>query len=225
MIRGNDDPIYAAYAMASRVATKTHYRIQISGRAARDHHLLEDVMWVLIGKDEKGFEIQQGTAFSLGGVGIVSSRHLFDNRMSSWWIVRAIPPLHRFEVTSWRFDKDLDLTVLDTEAPFFGVLHPSTSDVKAGDPVRVAGYPAWNTSGDRIWVATSRVAQLKTVGGISYIVTDAFIRGGTSGGPILSEDGCALGVIVYDMKNPSTPAAGINIKHLRDLRDTSVRRP
>ncbi len=102
------------------------------------------------------------------------------------------------EATVARFDRQLDLAVLELKDPpkdLKTVALGDSSQVSPGDPVVAIGHPEqgglWTlTQG----VVSTVVADFEKVPGKDVFQTDASINRGNSGGPLLASDGSQIGI-------------------------------
>jgi S1-C subfamily serine protease len=87
-------------------------------------------------------------------------------------------------------DHRLDLALVHTEAQG-DVLTLATAPAEVADPVDAVGAAEGSLS-----LTRGIVSGYRTVGGLEYLQTDAAINSGNSGGPLVSEDGSVVGVVV-----------------------------
>lgn len=217
MIRGTGDPLYVRLAVRARRATGiTEKPIAMRGDSARANDGLVEAVWIILGLDVRGEATVQGTAFSLAGVGIVTARHVFEKEACPRYELRpAYAPSTRYPVTSIRQHPDVDIAVLGSDAPRFAALCHDGSQQQVGAPVTIAGYPTWRESTqDHLLIARGAVIQMKNVKGIEYLLIDQDIRGGNSGGPLLSASGDVVGVCVYGSDSSIAPNSATSIKHI-----------
>jgi RNA-directed DNA polymerase len=217
MIRGDADDVYLGLAIrAERVlpARKTQ-GVVIHGAPACEARFLKTAIFIVIGRDAKGNILSEGTAFAMKDIGIATARHVFaDAACVSWELRPSFEPSTAYPIRGIRFLTDYDLVVVETPARSFACLRRSNETVAVGDSVTLAGYPAWLTPADSLLISAGRVIQTKTAGGTDYILIDAAIRGGNSGGPLLARNGTVLGVAVYDESSAIAPNGVVAIRHI-----------
>jgi hypothetical protein len=140
----------------------------------------------------------------------------------------------RFEAAVDAADADLDLAVLSITGAGLPFIPLGDSDVlELGQPVRVLGFPFGRAvevgrAGTQDAPAQASVSR----GGVSalragdegeprYIQTDASVNPGSSGGPMLDEDGYAVGVICMRLGRGSGVGFGIPINRVKDFLEVS----
>lgn len=196
MIRGRQDPLYLSLAVrAARVLpARGRFGVRIQGASATTEKLLKECVWVVVGRDFMGQEASTGTAFSLENVGIVSSGHVFEEASCIRWELRpARDPSLVFAIEAIRHSTKRDLAILKSDAPIFASLGHCEVPAGTGDAVTLAGFPNWSNPSDSLMVVGAKVTQTRLLDGTDFILIDAQIRGGNSGGPVLSESGAVLG--------------------------------
>jgi RNA-directed DNA polymerase len=219
MVRGADDLIYARLAVrAEKIAPTKGYGIPLFGRCLDHIPLFGESVWVLLGLDNMGNDLTNGTAFTLNGVGIVSARHVFEEGKklgACRWVLRnAEHPIKEHQVTAYRADPHVDLAVLDCQAPTSASLCTESQGTQHGDKIRLVGFPKWHSIADKMSVQRAQTVQIKVVSAIQHIITDGTVLGGGSGGPILSEGGRVIGVALWDGTNPIAQNGGVSISHI-----------
>jgi RNA-directed DNA polymerase len=219
MVRGADDPIYARLAIrAEKLSTTKKHGVEIFGRSFERNDLLANAIWVVIGINQNGDRVAQGTAFTLKGTGIVSAHHVFEKGKKDgayrWWLHNAAEPVKTYPLTAYRAHPDVDLAVLESSAPTLAALCRDTKGPQARDRVWIAGFPNWHFVADKLLVEPADVVQMIYVKGLNYVLTNGNIRGGNSGGPFISRDGYVIGVVLGDYHHPVAPEGGLTIDHV-----------
>ena len=131
-------------------------------------------------------------------------------------------------------DPDVDLAVLSVAGaglPFIGL--GDSDALRPGQPIEVMGYPLGravdvgrSSRADAVLqptVSRGTVAALRTgeEGDARYIQTDAAVHPGSSGGPMLDEEGYAVGVIRMALGRRSGLAFAIPINRVKDFLQSS----
>jgi RNA-directed DNA polymerase len=230
MIRGEDDDIYARLVLRTQAFSGTFKKgVSIWGRLAKPG-FVEHALWIVLGKDDGGRIVTSGTAFSLRGIGTVSASHVFKDKSAtgfkvrSWYLISAIDPGKEYRIESIRDSNRLDLAIVELPVlPIRGVLIPDRGALSTGDPISVVGFPQWNTSADKLFMAGASISQLKIVSLGEYILTTALIREGNSGGPIFNSAGMVVGVALYDSTSSIAPNGGISIRHIDEVSLSTAR--
>jgi RNA-directed DNA polymerase len=213
LVRGNDDSIYARYAIAAHRLGALRYTPILQGRSIRCKAFVPEALWIVVGRDASGIEISQGTAFTLAGVGIVTAAHVFDDRGAgiAWALIRATAPYEEVPVHQWKTLKGLDLAILGSNARSHARLQRSGTGLEGGTLTAI-GYPNWHSTADAPMIAHTSIAQVKTIGAVRWNGLHHPLVSGASGGPVLGEDGLVVGVIVSSVTSPVLPNAFISIK-------------
>lgn len=115
-----------------------------------------------------------------------------------------LPPVCRFTATLTKYDRTIDLAVLQINpTPIWGtnpgnfpnLPYDVNLDPKEGDPVTVRGFSA--SGGTTINTTQGQISGFETMNGFSYIKTDADIDAGNSGGTMLDANGNFIGIPSY----------------------------
>jgi S1-C subfamily serine protease len=190
-------------------------------------------------------ELATGSGFVISPAGyVLTSNHLLTGREFS--VERAgqrvkvsaevktvevvFPDGHRLEATVAAADPDLDLAVLSVPASDLPFVRLGDSDaLQPGDAVQVIGFPlgrdvevARTVTAETVPQASfsrGTVAALRASDGgeARYIQTDATINPGSSGGPMLDEDGYAVGVVRMKLRPASGVGFGVPINLVKDF--------
>jgi hypothetical protein len=127
-------------------------------------------------------------------------------------------------------DPEVDVAVLSvagTELPFIGL--GDSDALQAGEPVMVVGFPFGRSveAGRRVTAETvpqpsvsrGTIAAVREgeEGDARYIQTDATVNPGSSGGPMLDEDGHAVGIVRMSLVRGVGLGFGIPINRVKDF--------
>ena len=131
-------------------------------------------------------------------------------------------------------DDDLDLAVLQVTAADLPYLPFGDSDaVDPGRPVQVLGFPFGRQVevGRRadpavipqvtVTSGSLSAAREDEAGARRYLQTDAAVQPGSSGGPMLDEEGYAVGVVRMKLARASGAGFGIPIERVKDFLDAN----
>lgn len=177
-----------------------------------------------------------GTAFHIGGGVYVTAAHVVqDDFGQTARVITLYAGDRSFPATIDKIGSfsdagvARDLATLSAE-PVAAVLQrrsPSQDDVVSSIDVRAFGYPWSSLQDDRSLggsLQTSRgiISDVKTVGGIDIVQTDAGVDRGMSGGPLVDECGYALAVASFNLRtddtdDPSDFPVFISIAELENL--------
>jgi hypothetical protein len=146
-------------------------------------------IWVL--ECEETFE--QGTAFMLSGVGLVTCRHVLGTKTQAF---RRDNHSKGYPIKVLAEDETLDLAILSIDAPGSGELTARYSpELAQGEEIVVAGFPNYNP-GDTGILFPGIVGGFRKYHGVRRPLINAPIVQGNSGGPVLDSKGRVVGVAV-----------------------------
>lgn len=134
----------------------------------------------------------QGTAFYLTDIGLVTCDHVLGSATHAFHYSN---PSVKYPITILRRHKVIDLAVLAFDGTAKGLRAGNPASLKVMDHILVAGHPNYSL-GDSPMISPGIVAGFRVKSGIRRIVTNAPIVAGTSGGPVLGQDGLVIGVAV-----------------------------
>jgi len=217
MVRGGDDELYVRYAHSALRLQPRPNGLPLFGKAAQNVNFLSEAIWILEGRDGSGILVAQGTAFALEGSGFVTARHVLEKSAFpavSWKLQRAVKPHDNYTVLSYRKNADIDIALLKTSACPIAILRRATQQPTISEDLTVAGFPNWNSPGDKLFCSPTKVVQIKTVSAIQYIIISTHIQDGNSGGPVLNNKGTVSGVVVYGHDSPIAPNGVLAINHI-----------
>lgn len=226
MVRGAEDPIYLRLAIRARKAFgMLTSPVLIIGSAALTPEFIERCLWILLGFDAGGDIRVQGTAFTLRGVGVVTALHNFEEACPRYELRLAADSSVAYPVEAVRSKDGVDLAILTSPAPLLAGLVRATSTSQMAESVTLAGFPVWHSPGDGLFVTPASITQVKTAGSSQYVLIDKDIRGGNSGGPLLSAGGEVIGIAVYDGTSAVAPNGSLSVHHLDELANEPARLP
>lgn len=137
-----------------------------------------------------------GSGFSIGKNCIITNAHVISDKSQ---IQIANYQGDTFDAFLVAFDSDSDIAVLGVNGAEFQSLKTADyTTMNIGDDVYAIGTP-----NSMAYTLTKGVisAKERLVQGNVYIQTDAAINSGNSGGPLLNDDGCVIGVNTLKMSN------------------------
>lgn len=217
MIRGDGDAIYVKYALCARQLRIRVFPVRITGVAAQYVDLIEEALLVVLGFDNVGAQVAQGTAFYLEHVGVVTASHVIANPsvpVMDWRLQRMRPPYLAAAIVGYTADAHLDLAILKTDAAASGALRATAIEPASGDEVRLVGYPNWHSTADRSLNAECTIVQTKVISGLHYSSVGYSLLSGISGAPVLNGDGNVVGTVVNSPRNSTLPNAFLSIAHI-----------
>lgn len=198
-VRGFDDEIYRKLRIAYNLLGTQSIPLHENSR----EFTLENAIWVFectFKKLEGGKPIEdcnQGTAFFLENVGIVTCAHCIGERN---YIYHPTNPAQQLEVELLAKSDDIDLAVLKlTDSSFQPIAaFKSGNDsnaVQRGEKVVLAGFPSFGP-GSQLSVKDGNIQSIKNKSGIRRFNISAPIIAGNSGGPVFNIRGQVIGVAV-----------------------------
>jgi len=212
MVRGFTDPIYLRYARECRQLDPALF----SGALDRDEALNQNV-WILECDESQN----QGTAFFLEGVGLVTCAHVLGPKTVAF---HPSNPSDRYSAITAYSDSHLDIAVLKIDKT-------TQNRLCVGDPskishysrILVAGYPNYGV-GDSLYKSWGTVSAERVRNGVTYFIPSVPIAFGNSGGPVVDESYKVIGIAARGVPNLASSADAspdkygvISIAHLVKL--------
>lgn len=116
-------------------------------------------------------------------------------------------------------DSKLDLAIVKAEIGSVAVpAIPMTSDVRQGRAIFTVGFPLGRTLGDSVKITNGIISALEGIGGDPTVIgITAAVQPGNSGGPVLDEEGRAVGVVVAKLRNAENVNYAVKIDYLIPL--------
>jgi RNA-directed DNA polymerase len=151
--------------------------------------IAERAVWVLeFFADD---ECEQGTAFFLEGVGLVTADHVLQKLPPGQHAVlyRPIEPNKKFKATpSSRRCANRDLSIVDHDVPSGAYLSlpVATSPEHTYDDIIALGFPDYGP-GDQLGKRRGHIIGRATKHGVKLLEVSAMLSGGISGGPIVND--------------------------------------
>jgi RNA-directed DNA polymerase len=214
MIRGDGDAVCTRYELQHVRVNRGAPRAVICGASANYSSFRLETLWIVHGDNG-----DQGTAFDLNGVGLLTAAHVLDRLGDSgvrFHVSRAVPPYDEFPVTAVRRCKHVDIAILETAANRNAVLARVTQGHGFPRQVVVCGFPSWRHHGDSGVYASADVVQVKTLHGMSVASVSHPLLSGASGGPILSGDNRVVGIITRNKDDDVLPNGCVHIDHVAE---------
>jgi Trypsin-like peptidase domain len=145
-------------------------------------------LWVL----ECEERMVQGTAFHLQGTGLITCDHVLGTHTHAF---KPQSYQNRYPVKIIARNSDIDLAILDIDAPLEGGLNSaSADDVQQLDEVVAAGFPNYR-HGDTGLITPGVVTGFRTFAGFRHLLTNAPLIAGNSGGPVVDKSNRVIGVV------------------------------
>ena len=200
MVRGNDDRLYIKLLETYSTVCK-EFRARPIQRRRRNHiQSYRDAIWSV----NCWRDANQGTAFELEGIGLVTCAHVV-GKAKNWEIAtditvtqpRAGAKTVRAKVI--HFDKIRDVAILEFDSPSGVLLNPKFGpdpDPNKRPWIRAAGFPE-HGPGHTIWEDEGNVTGYwHHIGSPRYIV-NVRVAGGASGGPVFDASDAVIGIISH----------------------------
>lgn len=227
MVKKSDDEVYVRYAIkAQKICPRKKNGVELFGRAALNPNLLAAALWIVVGKKENGTVVSTGTAFSFEKNNFVSALHIFVNGEKNgaiyWELINGDDPRNINRIKGYLWNERFDLVKLIVGSTPIANLKSGLSG--STNPLYgVAGFPDYNSPGDRLFFSRATLVQSRRISMVDFLLTDAHITEGISGGPILDSCGFVAGVVLGTGAHSICPNGGIEIKHFFEI-DSSHRR-
>lgn len=157
----------------------------------------------------------QGTAFFLKGVGLVTAAHCVEG-VDEVEVLHPSKHANKFKATVLKRDEHRDLAILDHQIPAteYFELDPVAQPIATGHSVTAVGYPGW-APGDALNIRPGFVSTLTVKSGVQLIEVTQKLSQGMSGGPLLDAKDAVAGIIHKGGPNEGRDFA-VHIKMLED---------
>lgn len=204
-VRGFDDEIYRRFRTAFNLLSTKKIPIHENSLDFK----MENAIWIFEGifdKNDKGEKVEdfnQGTAFFLDKIGLVTCAHCVGEKRN--YIYHPANPTKMIEVELLVKSDDIDLAIFKTPDIDFkaSASFTQTNDsnaVQRGDRIVVAGFPGYGP-GSTLSVRDGHITSIKHKSGIRRFNVSAPIIAGNSGGPVLNSRGQIVGIAVTGADN------------------------
>ena len=192
-VRGPSDPVFRSIALRFNKLFADK-KIELLPTAAE---VRERAVWVVdyCQDDEEGVKADQGTAFFLKNVGLITAAHCVEG-VEDVEVYHPSKPTNKFPAKVGRRHLDRDLAIINHDIPLteFYELEISGRAVSVGNNVVAVGYPNYQL-GDRMNIRAGDVSSFPVNHAIKYIEVTQTILPGMSGGPLLDDWDLVIGVI------------------------------
>jgi RNA-directed DNA polymerase len=137
----------------------------------------------------------QGTAFFLKGVGLVTAAHCVKD-VNEVEVFHPSKHSNTFKAKVLKHHEHRDLAILDHQIPAteYFELDPMSRAIATGDPMTAVGYPGW-APGDSLNIRPGFVSTLTVKSAVQLIEVTQKLTQGMSGGPLLDANDAVAGII------------------------------
>nr|WP_239032630.1 reverse transcriptase domain-containing protein [Leisingera sp. MMG026] len=184
-VKGQSDPVFRGMAKRYNACFPAN-PIKVHPTRAE---IVDRAIWVV------ETEFDNGTAFFLDGVGLVTAAHCVDGA-SKIDIFHPLRTSNRFKVTIKNICTHRDLAILEhsVASTEYFELGSFTGSPTIGANTRAAGFPTYGP-GDQLNVRQGSISSLTTKSAVPLIEVSQMLGQGMSGGPLMTEDDSVLGII------------------------------
>lgn len=184
-IKGQSDPVVRSITLRFNKCVPMH-PIKVTPTPAE---ILYRAVWIV------DHPKQQGTAFFLKGVGLVTAAHCVDG-VDEVEVLHPSKHANTFKATVRKRHEHRDLAILDHQIPAieYYELSPVLQAIATGDPMTAIGYPGW-APGDSLNVRPGFVSTLTVKSAVQLIEVTQKLTQGMSGGPLLNANNAVAGII------------------------------
>jgi len=184
MVRGEKDPIYRKFA--------NNYLTLLGKKPKYFENPLDEIaaaLWIL--ECCEGDKFSQGTAFMLDGYGLVTCDHVLADGIKAF---RHDNFSKKYDVKIVKHNSDLDIAILEIDCKRKNNLQRIHEDkLEIRDILTIAGFPNYRL-GDTPSITDGRIRSFRTISTIKWMLLDAPIIAGNSGGPVLNRDNKVVGI-------------------------------
>lgn len=184
-IKGPSDPVVRSITLRFNNCFPTH-PIRVT---PTPDEIRERAVWVV----EQA--CNQGTAFFLKGVGLVTAAHCVKG-FDQVEVFHPSKHANTFKTTVRKLDEHRDLAILDHEIPptEYFELDPISRAIATGDTMTALGYPGW-ALGDSLNIRPGVVSTITRKSAVRLIEVTQKLTQGMSGGPLLDANDAVAGII------------------------------
>lgn len=180
--------------------------------------IVERAVWVV--EFLSGSECEQGTAFFVDGISLVTAHHVLKNLPAGQNadLFRPSDPSKKFQATvTGRRCEVRDLMILEHDLPAqdYLSLPIATSPEHTNDEIIALGFPDYGP-GDQISKRRGHIIGRATKHGVKYIEVSAVLSGGMSGGPVVNDRYQVL-AIVHRGGNQEHKQLAVDVSELINL--------
>ncbi len=195
MVRGDQNLTYQKFCEKLTSLDPSFSFIKIIREVNPD--MLQQAVFVLDGSGG------QGTAFMLQGIGLVTSAHNLEKDKFDTVLYKVGIPDDKHIVKVRDINPKLDIAIIEVSKGWVraGLAKGDSSRLKAGDSVKVVGFPN-HAEGKSIHVHQGKVTGKGKWFGVDTINVDARIIYGNSGGPVLNDRSEVIGIAFYGALDP-----------------------
>ena len=187
-LKGLADPVVRSLALRYNRSFADHpMKVTPTDSERRDRSV-----WIV---EHSGNGGEQGTAFFLSGVGLVTAAHCVEDP-EDLLVYHPSTPSNQTRVSVLKRCKHHDLAILDhaIHSNEFFEMEAATVAAGVGDDVTAYGYPGYGP-GDRLNIRNGTVTSLPRKNAIDRVEVSQELSQGMSGGPVLDAGGKVVGII------------------------------
>lgn len=189
-IKGQSDPVVRSITLRfNKCLPARPIKVTPSMAEIRDR-----AVWVVEHFDVHGSG-DQGTAFFLKGVGLVTAAHCVRG-VDEVEVFHPSKHANKFKATVRKRHDHRDLAILEHQIPSteYFELSPMSRAIVTGESTTAVGYPGW-APGDQLNVKPGTVSTLTVKSAVRLIEVTQKLTQGMSGGPLLDANDAVAGII------------------------------
>lgn len=181
-----------------------------------EDEIVEKSVWVV--EYQVGEELRQGTAFFLGGVGLVTCEHVVRDLPNGEFAEVFRPGSKKYVISAVKSaDKRRDLAVLQHNIPSSEhyQFEPAAAPDRNSSGITALGFPDWSER-DELSYTPGHLIRTLVWDGVRHVQVSAVLDSGISGGPIVNE---RLQVVAIAKKGglEERRQVGIDVQELFDM--------
>lgn len=156
----------------------------------------KDAVVLIIARDSNGTPLSSGTGFYFRKRLLATNFHVVDGAADL--LVKEIGTGRKFTTKTIRsYSRDLDVAIVETPHDGKPLIISNLSDVDVGAKVAVIGNPRGLTG----TLSSGIVSGVRPVDNLKIYQITAPISPGSSGGPVLTDDGKVLGIATFTIQD------------------------
>lgn len=202
MVRGYSDPAYQNLSRRAQLLDAVFFK-----EIPKPIDKIDESLWVI----EDDEDATQGTAFALGGVGLITCAHVLGKKPV---VFQASNIDEKYPAKILSRNDDIDLAILSIEKELPSVLQMADpSKLNMHDDVLLTGFPQFSKIHAQPYKEWGQVTTFLNASGIRRFLISSTIVAGASGSPVFDKRLRVIGVAVTGSDSFEDAATNPTEKH------------